>query len=246
MGSKDSGGIPARRSFLKQVAGGAVAGGATLVAPLQGRAEANETAMASTAAEVAPGYICLGPREAAFVEALVNTMCPADPFTPAGVECGLAVYIDRQLAGDYGRGARRYMNGPWQQGKPEMGYQLPMTPQRFFFAGIEVVDAACQHQHGKTFDALTPQEAEAVLQAVSTGTLPHGDFPLLAWFDEVVYPLFVQACFADPIYGGNAGKVFWKLIGYPGLPATHAIDVIQYRGKPFPGANDPKSIADFS
>jgi gluconate 2-dehydrogenase gamma chain len=58
--------------------------------------------------------------------------------------------------------------------------------------------------------------------------------------------LFGQACFADPIYGGNVNKVFWKLIGYPGLPGTHTIDIVQFRGKPFPGATDPKSIADFS
>ena len=56
----------------------------------------------------------------------------------------------------------------------------------------------------------------------------------------------VQGCFADPIYGGNVGKVFWKAIGYPGLPAVHAQDMIDFRGKPFPGAADPKSIADFA
>ena len=30
------------------------------------------------------------------------------------------------------------------------------------------------------------------------------------------------------------------------LPATNTVNVIQYRGKPFPGSKDPKSIADFS
>jgi len=55
-----------------------------------------------------------------------------------------------------------------------------------------------------------------------------------------------QACYADPLYGGNRGKVFWKLIGYPGLPAFHTQNMVTYRGKPFPGAADPKSIQDFS
>jgi gluconate 2-dehydrogenase gamma chain len=39
--------------------------------------------------------------------------------------------------------------------------------------------------------------------------------------------------------------VFWKMIGYPGLPATHTLDMTRYRGKPYPGAKNPKSIADF-
>ncbi len=69
---------------------------------------------------------------------------------------------------------------------------------------------------------------------------------LAAWFNELVYPLFTQACFADPIYGGNADKIFWKMIGYPGLPATNATNMIQYRGKPVPQSKDPKSIIDFS
>jgi gluconate 2-dehydrogenase gamma chain len=43
---------------------------------------------------------------------MVNVMCPADALTPGGVDCGLAAYIDRQLAGGFGKGARLYMRGP--------------------------------------------------------------------------------------------------------------------------------------
>jgi gluconate 2-dehydrogenase gamma chain len=48
------------------------------------------------------------------------------------------------------------------------------------------------------------------------------------------------------MYGGNRGKAFWRTVGYPGLPAFHGRNVVQYRGRPFPGATDPKSIEDFS
>ena len=30
---------------------------------------------------------------------------------------------------------------------------------------------------------------------------------------------------------GNGGKVFWKMIGYPGLPATLARDMVEFRDK---------------
>jgi len=69
---------------------------------------------------------------------------------------------------------------------------------------------------------------------------------LSLWFNDVLYRLFVEACFADPMYGGNRHAVFWKMIGYPGLPATHTLDVVRYRGKPYPGAKNPKSIGDFT
>ena len=89
-------------------------------------------------------------------------------------------------------------------------------------------------------------DANAFLSDLAGGKIIDSRIPLAAWFNELVYPLFTQACFSDPIYGGNANKVFWRLIGYPGLPATHAVDMVRFRGKPYPGASDPKSIADFS
>jgi gluconate 2-dehydrogenase gamma chain len=81
---------------------------------------------------------------------------------------------------------------------------------------------------------------------VQTGKAKDDKLSLASWFNDIIYPLFVQACFSDPLYGGNRDKVFWKMIGYPGLPATHALDMVRYRGKPYPGAKNPKSISDFS
>jgi gluconate 2-dehydrogenase gamma chain len=192
------------------------------------------------------GYMCFGPDEAGFVEAMVNVMCPADALTPNGVDCGLAIFMDRQLAGGFGKGERLYMRGPWLPGKPQQGYQLPLTPEQFFKVGIAAADAACQQRHGKRFDELAEGEADAFLHDLADGKITDERVPLASWFNELVYPLFAQACFADPIYGGNVGKVFWMMIGYPGLPATHAQDMLDFRGKPYPGAADPKSIADFS
>jgi gluconate 2-dehydrogenase gamma chain len=173
-------------------------------------------------------------------------MCPADEFSPNGVDCGLATYIDRQLAGPYGAGDRRYQRGPFKQGKAELGLQLPLTPEQFCKAGIAAVNFACIRDHGSTFDQLAPASAEAVLKEIEDGRMTDARLPLASWFNDIVYPLFVEACFADPMYGGNRGARFWKMIGYPGLPATHTLDMVRYRGKPYPDAHRPKSISDFS
>jgi gluconate 2-dehydrogenase gamma chain len=240
---------PARRDVLKRIA--AVAGAAPLAPALIATSATNEAAAqpavpSQSATQHGSGYQSLGPDEAAFVEALVNVMCPADHLTPSGVDCGLAIFIDRQLAGGFGQGERLYMQGPWRKGKPQLGYQLPLTPEQFFKAGIAAANAACKARHGKPFFALAPGDADAFLKDIAAGKVTDPRVPLGLWFNGLVYPLFTQACFADPIYGGNGDKVFWRMIGYPGLPATHRGDMVQYRGKPFPGAKDPKSIADFS
>ena len=54
----------------------------------------------------------------------------------------------------------------------------------------------------------------------------------------------MEGFFADPIYGGNRNKVSWKMVNYPGLPATYASKAEDYRGKKINLA--PQSIADLS
>jgi gluconate 2-dehydrogenase gamma chain len=180
------------------------------------------------------------------VEALVNVMCPDDGLTPNGVDCGLAEYIDRQLAGGFGQGERLYRQPPWRSGKPQFGYQLPLTPAQFFTTGLAAAQEACSKRYGKHFEELAPAEADAFLLDVAAGKLDDERLSVGQWFNELVYPLFTQACFADPLYGGNKNKVFWKLIGYPGLPAFNSQNIVTFRGKQFPAATEPKSILDFS
>jgi len=220
-----------------------MAGAASIPATPAGAAE--PVAAASEVDAAAAGYLSLGPDEAAFVEALVDVMCPADELTPRGVDCGLALFIDRQLAGGFGKGERLYLRGPIRPGRPEDGYQLPLTPEQFFKIGISAADASCRRLNGKRFTELSPQDADAFLAAIADGKITDERVSLSEWFNELVYPLFAQACFADPIYGGNRDKVFWKMIGYPGLPAVNGLNIVRYRGKPFPGARTPKSMADF-
>jgi gluconate 2-dehydrogenase gamma chain len=232
-----------RRTFLMKVA--SVAGTSSFAASRAVNATTPPLAPPSDTASLPP-YLSLSPDEATFVEALVNVMCPADEYSPTGVDCGLATYIDRQLAGSFGKGAGRYQRGPFRTGKRELGLQLPLTPEEIFKAGIAGANAACIRDRGKPFAQLVPGDADEFLKALSTNRVTTDGVSLELWFDEIVYPLFVEACFADPMYGGNRNAVLWKMLGYPGLPATHNIDMVQYRGKPYPGAKNPKSIVDFT
>ena len=234
-----------RRAFLRQAAG--LAGSLPLAAAAAPERAPPPPTTAEPTPQPAPRtYHTLAPDEAAFVEALVNVMCPADALTPSGVDCGLAIGIDRLLAGAWGQGEGRYLRGPFKSGKPQHGWQSPLTPEQLCKAGIAAARAACLRDHGKEFAELPPEAADEFLKRLSTGAVADETLSLAAWFDELVYPLFVRACYADPMYGGNRGKAFWKMIGYPGLPAAYGIDITRYRGKRHPGGDDPKSIADLS
>ncbi len=118
-----------------------------------------------------PGYAFLNIEEAAFVEALVDHMVPADELTPKGTDIGLNIYIDRALAGGWGKGERLYMQGPWKRGTPNQGYQLPLTPAQLYRAGIEATNAHCRKTYGKTFDRLDEKQREEVLVGLSGGKI---------------------------------------------------------------------------
>src|SRR5689334_23989011 len=74
-------------------------------APLTETAKAEQAATASAA----EGYAFFNLAETAFVEALVDHMVPADELSPKGTDIGINVYIDRALAGGWGKGERLYM-----------------------------------------------------------------------------------------------------------------------------------------
>jgi gluconate 2-dehydrogenase gamma chain len=228
-----------RRGFLKGAAGVAAAlTGHSEIA--QAKAPAQSTAPRTTASDV---YLTLTAAEAAFLSAAYDTFIPADKLTPSGTACGLVVYMDRQLAGAWGSGARLYRSGPFLQGKPEHGYQLPLTPREFFAAGIKAANAWTRKAHGKDFDRLTPAERDAALKTMEAGKAEFPDFNAKLFF-EALYQSAMEGFFADPIYGGNRNKASWRMVGYPGLPASYAKTALAYRGKKV--VIEPQSIADFS
>ena len=46
------------------------------------------------------------------------------------------------------------------------------------------------------------------------------------------------------ITGANRGKIGWKVLGFPGLPATYSDKIDAYRDKRY--VAEPQSISDFS
>jgi gluconate 2-dehydrogenase gamma chain len=229
-----------RRDFIK----GAVVGGAASAALATADVAQAETAPAAPAAPQAAGYEFLNLDEAAFVEALVDHMIPADEVSPKGTDLGVNVYIDRALAGSWGKGDRLYMQGPWKQGAPSQGYQLPLTPAQLYRAGIEATNAHCRKTYNQTFDRLEPAQREEVLVDLSTGKIKFDSGLPVRVFWTTLYQTVIEGMYSDPIYGGNRNKAGWAIIGFPGAIAVHRDHVASYRGKPFP--NKPLGIADLS
>jgi gluconate 2-dehydrogenase gamma chain len=230
----------ARRNFLLG-AGTAVATGLAS-APAEAQQPKPEAGAAPQGANE-EALLTLTAVEAAFFSAVADTMIPADELSPSGSACGVTIFVDRQLAGAWGGGAKMYRAGPFAKGKPGQGYQLPLTPREFFAAGVVAVNAWTRKAYGKEFDRLAPKERETALKDLDAGKAALDDFDGKQFF-EALLQITMEGFFADPIYGGNRNKAGWKLVGYPGLPATYATLLDEYRNKRY--RVEPQSIADFS
>jgi gluconate 2-dehydrogenase gamma chain len=230
-----------RRDFLKSaVVGGAAAASSAIATPQAASAQAP----AAPAALPPATYAFLNLEEAAFVETLVDHMIPADELTPKGTDLGINIYIDRALAGAWGKGDRLYMQGPWKPGVPSQGYQLPLTPAQLYRAGITATNAHCRKTYGKSFDKLSGPQREEVLVGLSTAKMTFDDGLPVRVFWSTVYQTVMEGMFSDPIYGGNRNKAGWRMIGFPGALAVNRENVEKYRDKKFP--IDPVGIADMS
>lgn len=228
-----------RRSFLKSaVAGSSVAVTGALPQPVAAEQATPAAAPASS------GYVYLNLEEQAFIEALVDHMVPADELSPKGTDIGINIFIDRALAGGWGKGDRLYMQGPWKTGTPNQGYQLPLTPAQLYRVGIPAANRHCVKAYGKNFDKLTAEQRQEFLLAWQAGKVAFADGPSARVFFSMLYQNVMQGMFADPIYGGNRDKAGWNLIGFPGIIAVHHQNVEKFRDKQY--VVKPVSIADMS
>ncbi len=154
--------------------------------------------------------------EASLVEAAVDRLIPPDDRGPGGKDAGCAVFIDRQLAGPYGRAEGLYMKPPFMPGAITQGYQLPYAPAARYRAGLKALaDYVKSSFSGKTFGELSSSDQDKVLAGLESGSITLNNvngadfFALLLGNTE-------EGFFADPIYGGNRDMAGWKLIGFPG------------------------------
>jgi Gluconate 2-dehydrogenase subunit 3 len=242
-----------RRDVLKGlgVTGAAAGIVATTVPPAAAEGPAQPAAQPHAHAHAAPRsgdaentFRFFMPPEAAVVVALVDTLIPKDEVGPGGVEVGVPIFIDRQMLSAYGRGARMYLDGPFGDGTPQQGYQLPLTPAELYRVGIADLNAWCaKTRDGKTFDQLPTADRVTALKAVEAGQAEFAQVPPRVFFSLLLNNT-MEGYFADPIHGGNRNAAVWKMIGFPGAIGMYADEIEKYRNKPYDVA--PKSIQDLS
>jgi gluconate 2-dehydrogenase gamma chain len=180
------------------------------------------------------GYTYFTPAEAAFIEAAAARLIPNDPVGPGAVEANVPFFLDRQLAGPFGRGDHYYLGGPWPKGTPEQGYQSRFSPAQLYRAAIAAIDQyVTANLSAATFSKLAAADQDKLLKGLESG-----DVKLDGGADaKSFFAMFLQntkeGYFSDPIYGGNKDMGAWKMIGFPGAHYNYK-DWVTRHGEPVP------------
>ena len=163
------------------------------------------------------GYRFLQDGEAQFLTAAVDRLIPPDDTGPSASQAGVVVFLDRQLAGEYGQGAHLYLDGPWASGTDSQGYQSRFAPAQFYRHAIAAIGTAVgQAQGGRAFHELDASTQDALLHRMESGDLKlEGSITSDSFFKQLQQNV-LEGYFSDPIYGGNRNGSAWKMIGFPG------------------------------
>lgn len=185
--------------------------------------------------ELLNAYGYLTQPEVRFLDAAVERLIPTDDLGPGARDAGVTCYIDRHLCSVWGSHGRNYRSGPWLEGTPEQGFQSRLTPQEIYRIGIREINEFCRAQHGKLFDQLPATRQDEVLKLLEQDKV---ELPSLSarLFFTLLWRNTEEGYFADPMYGGNRGKVGWKLLGFPGVASgaynAHLDNPALYRVEP--------------
>ena len=178
--------------------------------------------------------------EARAIEAIADRIIPADAETPGGKDAGCGVYLDRQLAGPYGRHEGLYDRPPFMKGTKEQGHQSAGGFAKMYREGLAALDRACKGAfYGRTFVELPDDNKDQVLQGLESGEFKLEGADNKEFFEQLLKDI-QQGFFADPIYGGNRDMCAWKMIGFPGARYNY-LDWIDRHNERFP--LPPVSIA---
>jgi gluconate 2-dehydrogenase gamma chain len=205
-------GRPSRRGFLSGTAAGAVF--AAIAVPARAQTQPEEPSLT----DYEPTYFTAD--EYSFVLAACSRLIPSDGNGPGALETRVPVYIDLQLAGDFGNAADWYMEGPHDPAaNPLLGYQTALTPAQVYRAAIPAFQDWCRTTHGKAFEDLDPDTQDAAMTSLEKGevSLPAEQRD----FFSLLLQNTKEGYFADPIYGGNHGMQAWTYIGFPGARGAY-------------------------
>ena len=169
---------------------------------------------------------------------------PSEIGHPGAREAGVANYIDRMLGALSTHPARIYAGGPFSDrdgaSGDNMANFIALTPAQYrgwtqrlaklrtqYAVGVEALD----HAAGGDFVAAAPAVQDRVLAKNPGG------------FTDLMFSHAIEGMYSAPEYGGNAGLVGWRDIGFPGDVQPVGYTPAQVSTSDGPDVYEPTALA---
>ncbi len=209
------------------------------------------TAIGTTVpAPAGSGHVVFSDHQFLVVEAATARLIPGpmdDPSEighPGAREAGVANYIDRMLGALSAHPAGIYAGGPFSDRNgvsgDDMADFIALTPAQYrgwtrrlaklrsqYAAGLEALD----HAAGGDFAAAAPAVQDRVLAKNPGG------------FTNLMFSHAIEGMYSAPEYGGNAGLVGWRDIGFPGDVQPVGYTPAQVSTSDGPDVYEPTALA---
>jgi len=179
-----------RRSFLQRLTffgGGVVLLGGGACSKCASPSSAPAEAPAATTLDASP--LTFTGAEYALVSAACERILPRDE-DPGAQDANVPVYIDRMLQ------------------TPELGRM-----RQDFIQGVAALERRSQRMFQAGFAQATPAQQDELLGIFKDSPAGSGE----AHFFELLLVLTLEGFLGDPSYGGNKGKVGWRLVGFDAI-----------------------------
>ncbi|MDR7080218.1 gluconate 2-dehydrogenase gamma chain [Neobacillus niacini] len=230
-------GVPdsSRRKFLKNtgIVTGGVVGGAVLGGFLGTFSTTTKTAVTQKSVNYTEALQFFKRKEDFdCLSAASESIFPEDENGSGAIALGVPYYIDKQLAGPWGKNAEEYRKFPFQEG------ESLLTRVDIFMIGLRKLNEISQLNKGVLFKDLTEEEKIRILQDCESGKLDMGKANSAIFF-SLLKQSTIEGCFSDPLYGGNKNMEGWKMREFPGAQMSY-INEIKNDFKVIP----PKSVSD--
>lgn len=245
-----------RRRFIKNtgmvaggVIGGSILGGVFTNKLLPGQETTTKTKNAAKGTLQQARVFFSREDDFAILNAATERLFPKDDLGPGAIELDVPYFIDKQLAGSWGKNAETYMKDPFIHTQQTHDYQHKDTPQdksgpnththsptptpryqsrmnrgEIILQGLRKLDDESQKRFKKKFVDADAEQQNEILQAFENGEVNMKGVAAVTFFN-LLLQLTIEGAYSDPVYGGNKNMMGWKMKEYPGPRMSYLNDI---------------------
>lgn len=145
---------------------------------------------------------------------------PEDDNGPGAIELGVPYFIDKQLAGTWGKNTEEYMMGPFVEGEETQGLQSALNRGEIFTQGIRKINQVSDKEFDSTFEKLEEEQQNEILGMFENGDVELKGVSASTFFDMLIQAT-IEGAYSDPLYGGNRNMDGWRMREYPGPQSSY-------------------------